>query len=285
MTTLTVGAGLWFAAFTIAVVGGLGLLIGSFLNVVAYRVPAGLSVVRPRSACPGCGAQIRARDNIPVLSWLVLRGRCRDCAQPISARYPAVEAATGVFFVLVAVRFAPGILDASGTAEAVAGVLQLVAFLYLAGISVVLTLIDLDTHRLPNAIVYPSYLVGGVLLTASALVGGDASKLLSAVIGMAGLFLLYLLIALAAPKGMGFGDVKLAGVLGLFLGSLGPGPLIVGAFAAFVLGGVFGVILLVVRPGARRGIAFGPWMFAGAWVGVFAGAALWDSYLTLVLQG
>jgi len=275
------GAGLWAAA-ALAAAGAFGTLIGSFLNVVVYRVPAGLSVVRPGSACPGCGAPIRPWDNIPVLSWLVLRGRCRDCAQPISARYPLVESATGVLFVAVAWRFAPGILEAHGTTSAIAAAVQLVAYLYLAAVSVALALIDLDTHTLPNAIVYPSYLVGTVLLAASGLIAGDTAALLTAGVGMVGLFALYLLIALVSPGGMGFGDVKLAGVLGLYLGFLGVGPLLIGAFAAFVLGGLYGVVLLVVKRGARSGIAFGPWMLAGAWVGVFLGSTVWDWYSALV---
>jgi leader peptidase (prepilin peptidase)/N-methyltransferase len=275
------GAGLWAVA-ALAAAGAFGALIGSFLNVVVYRVPAGLSVVRPGSACPGCGAPIRPWDNVPVVSWLALRGRCRDCAQPISARYPLVEAATAVLFVLVAWRFAPSILDTQEKAAAIAGVIQLVAFLYLTGVSVALALIDLDTHTLPNAIVYPSYVVGTVLLVASGLIAGDTAALLTAGVGMGGLFLLYLLIALVSPGGMGFGDVKLAGVLGLYLGFLGVGPLVIGAFAAFVLGGLYGVVLIVVKRGARSGIAFGPWMLAGAWVGVFFGTTVWDWYSALI---
>jgi leader peptidase (prepilin peptidase)/N-methyltransferase len=278
---VALGAGLWAVA-ALAAAGAFGALIGSFLNVVVYRVPAGLSVVRPGSACPGCGAPIRPWDNIPVLSWLVLRGRCRDCAQPISARYPLVEAATAVLFVLVAWRFAPSVLDAQAKAAAIAGVIQLVAFLYLAGVSVALALIDLDTHTLPNAIVYPSYVVGIVLLVASGLIAGESGAMLTAGVGMGGLFLLYLVIALVSPGGMGFGDVKLAGVLGLYLGFLGVGPLVIGAFAAFVLGGLYGVVLLVVKRGARSGIAFGPWMLAGAWVGVFFGTTVWDWYSALI---
>ncbi|MBO1740302.1 prepilin peptidase [Leifsonia sp. TF02-11] len=270
----------------LALVGVFGLLIGSFLNVVAYRVPAGMSIVTPRSACPECGSQIRARDNVPVLSWLLLRGRCRDCAGTISARYPLVEAVTGVFFVLAALRFAPVVLRQDGGAATVGAILQLVAFLYLAGITVALALIDLDTHTLPNAIVLPSYLVGAVLLAAAAVLRGDVAALISAGAGMVGLFLVYLLIALISPRGMGFGDVKLSGVLGLYLGYLGLGPLLVGAFAAFLLGGLFGIVMLLVRRDrTTHGIAFGPWMLAGAWVGVFAGQLLWESYLALVVRG
>lgn len=265
------------------VAGVLGLVIGSFLNVVVHRVPAGASVVRPGSACPGCGHAIRGYDNIPVLSWLLLRGRCRDCSAPISARYPLVEAGTAVFFALVAWRLLPAALAGDSVPTIAGGILALVAFLYLAAVSVALALIDLDTHRLPNPIVLPAYLVGAALLTAAALLAGDPARLVSAGIGMASLFAFYLVLALIRPDGMGMGDVKLAGVLGLFLGWLGWGPLAVGAFAAFVLGGVFGVALMIVRRAGRRSrIPFGPWMLLGAWVGVFAGEAIAAWYLSMV---
>jgi len=271
-----------WATLLLGGVAAFGLLIGSFLNVVAYRVPAGMSVVSPGSSCPGCGAAIRPWDNIPLVSWVLLRGRCRDCAEPISWRYPLVEAVTGALFAVAALRFLPGVVEAPDVRHAVAGAFQLAAFLYLAAITVVLSAIDLDTHRLPNVIVLPSALVGAVLLGASSLVSGDLGPLASAGIGMTGLFVFYLIVALISPRGMGFGDVKLAGVLGLYLGFLGVGPLLVGAFGAFVLGGLFGVALMLVRGGRRSGIAFGPWMFAGAWVGILAGPAVWQSYLALV---
>jgi leader peptidase (prepilin peptidase)/N-methyltransferase len=275
-------AAIWLTGLLVGV-GVFGLLIGSFLNVVAYRVPAGLSVVSPPSACPGCGGRIRPYDNIPVLSWLVLRGKCRDCAEPISARYPIVEAATGVFFAIVAFSYAPALGTASSTVGIVSVVLQLAAYLYLAAISVALAAIDIDTHKLPNVIVLPSYAVGIVLLSASAILAHDPGALLRAALGMTGLFLFYLIVALISPRGMGFGDVKLAGVLGWFLGFLGIGPLVVGAFAAFLLGGLFAIALMLLkRAGRKSGIPFGPWMLAGAWVGIFAGPAIWNSYLALV---
>ena len=166
---------------------------------------------------------------------------------------------------------------------AITDVLVLVAFLFLAAVSIVLALIDLDTHRLPNAIVLPSYVVGVVLLASAGILGADYAALLRAGIGMAALWVAYLLMALAYPGGMGRGDVKLAGVLGLFLGYLGWGPLAVGAFAAFLLGGLFAVGLVMARRANRKsGIPFGPWMLAGAWVGVFFGATIWSGYLTLL---
>jgi len=264
--------------------GALGLAVGSFLNVVVHRVPAGLSVVAPASACPGCGHPIRRRDNVPVVSWLVLRARCRDCGTGISARYPLVEALTAVTFVLVALRFAP--VTADTVRSSVSGVLVLVAFAVLMGASIALAAIDLDTSRLPNAITYPTGVVIAVLLGGAAVIAGHPGDLLRAVAGAFVLGGAYLALALAVPGGMGLGDVKLAVVLGLALAYLGWGPLAVGAFAAFVLGGTFAVGLLVVRGGGRRtGIPFGPWMLAGAWIGVFFGAPLWTSYLSVLGLG
>jgi leader peptidase (prepilin peptidase) / N-methyltransferase len=264
----------------VILVAVLGLAIGSFLNVVAYRVPLGLSVVRPASACPGCGVTIEPRDNVPVLSWLVLKGKCRNCAEPISARYIVVEALTAVLFLAVAITFLPAALGAPTLNSVVSAVLVLIAFLYLAAISVVLTAIDIDVHRLPDRVVLPSYLVGAALLGSAALIGGDLEPFARSLAGAGILFAFYLALALAKPRGMGMGDVKLAGVLGLFLGQLGWAELVVGAAAAFVLGGLFGVALLMMkRAGRGTGIPFGPWMFAGAWVGIFFGAPISHAYL------
>ncbi|MFJ2356096.1 prepilin peptidase [Frigoribacterium sp. NPDC087798] len=269
--------------FPLSLTAALGLAIGSFLNVVVYRVPAGISVARPASACPGCSTPIRRRDNVPVVSWLALGGKCRDCRTSISARYPIVELATGLFFVLVAARLWPLVGVPTEALPLVARLLSLVAFLWLAGVSVALAVIDLEHHRLPDAIVLPSYAVGGVLLAASSILVGDWPALVRAAIGLASLFAFYLIAALSYPGGMGFGDVKLAGVLGLYLAWLGWGEFAVGAFAAFLLGGLFAVVLLVTRRVERTGgIPFGPWMLAGAWVGVFAGGTVATAYLTLL---
>ena len=260
----------------------LGGAVGSFLNVVIWRVPRGESVVSPPSHCPHCDAGIRKRDNVPVLSWLVLRGKCRDCGGPISPRYPLVELATSIAVTLVALGFSAPLLDATTTAAAFSAILALVAFAYLAVISIALTLIDIDVFRLPNVIVLPAYLVGAVLLTASSLLAGDPAQLLRAAIGAAALFAFYFAAVLVYPGGMGFGDVKLAGVLGLFLAWLGWGELAVGAFAAFLLGGVFGIVLLAVkRAGRKTRIPFGPWMLGGAWVGIVVGEPVANWYLSL----
>jgi len=247
--------------------GVLGLAVGSFLNVVIHRVPLGHSVVSPPSHCPGCDAHIRPRDNVPVLGWLLLRGRCRDCGAPISARYPLVEGLTAALFVVVSVSIG---------AHA-----ELPAFLYLAGVGVALAAIDLDTKRLPNALTLPSYAVGLVLLGAAALVQGELPPFVRAVEGMAALYAFYFVLCYGtAGKGMGFGDVKLAGVLGLYLGWLGWSQLLVGSFAAFALGAVVSIGLVVgAGAGRKTRVPFGPFLVAGALLAVVAGAPIARTWL------
>lgn len=264
--------------FFVVVVGILGLLIGSFLNVVVWRLPLRESLVTPGSHCPKCGHPVRWWDNLPVVSWFVLRGKCRDCREPISARYPIVEFLTGALFAAVA-WWGLTVAPVSG----IALVPFLAAFLYLAAISIALALIDLDTHTLPNRIVGPSYVVAVLLLGATSLLLSDPAVMLRMLAGAAILFVAYLIMAIARPGGMGLGDVKLAGVLGLYLGWLGWGSLAVGAFSAFLLGGVFSIALLALGKANRKsGIPFGPWMLGGAWVGVFAGEPVWNAYLSWV---
>jgi leader peptidase (prepilin peptidase)/N-methyltransferase len=260
-----------------------GLLIGSFLNVVAYRVPAGLSVVSPASACPGCDSPISARDNVPLLSWLLLRGACRHCGMRISIRYPLVEAGTAVAFAVAALPFASRLEVPADPREVVAAALELVAFLYLAAISVALAVIDLDVRRLPDRIVLPAYAVGAVSLGVVDLLRGDPAAFGVAALGAGGSALFYAVLWFAKPGGMGLGDVKLAGVVGLFLAHLGIAQLLVGTAAGFLIGGVIGIALLAAKRGSRRtAIPFGPCMLAGAWVGVLAGQPLADGYLRLV---
>ena len=257
--------------------GVFGLVIGSFLNVVAYRVPAGISLLR-ESRCPGCDAPIRPWQNVPVLSWLALRGRCAACRRPISARYPVVELTTGLLFAAIAC-----LLPWTHLAPTLAsGVCALLAFWWFAGSTVALTLIDLDTRRLPDAIVLPGYAVGAGLLTLACLFGADWWGLLRAGAGAAILFGLYAVLWLIRPGAMGAGDVKLAGLVGLHLGWLGWAAVAVGATAAFILGGLYGVGLIASRRANRKtALAFGPWMIAGAWTGVLAGSAIAQLYLGL----
>jgi leader peptidase (prepilin peptidase) / N-methyltransferase len=237
----------------------LGAAFGSFLNVVAYRLPRGLSLVRPGSRCPACETPIRPYDNVPVLSWLALRGRCRSCRAPISARYPVVEAATIALCTLVVVVFESGV-------EAWLG-LALVLLL------VPVTLIDLDYRIIPNRLL----LLGAVAALAilAAFDPGEIPGHLIAAVAAGGFFLLAVL---AYPAGMGMGDVKLAAVLGLFL-SRAVGPAV---FVALVAGTVVGA-LIIARKGAREGrktaIPFGPYLALGGLVGLFFGDAIVDWYL------
>ncbi|CAB5024120.1 MAG: prepilin peptidase [Actinobacteria bacterium] len=250
-------------------VGLIGLLIGSFLNVVIHRVPAGESIVSPPSRCPGCGNLISPRDNIPVISWLLLRGRCRTCHEPISARYPLVELLTAAVFALMAWRF--------GLAW------DLPAYLYLGAVGVALAAIDLDTKRLPNVIVLPSYPVAAVLFLLPALLEGQWDNYVRAIAGAAALFGVYFLLALIHPAGMGFGDVKLAGVLGAYLGWLGWAALVVGGFLGFALGAVVGVAMMVAgRAGRRTALPFGPFMLLGTLLAIFLAEPLSQWYLGLV---
>ncbi len=254
----------------VILIGFFGCLIGSFLNVVIYRTPLKRSIVSPPSACMDCGLRIKGYDNIPVLSWLILRGKCRGCKAAISMRYPVVELSTGIVFGIVFWKF-------HGSANSL-----ILAFLYLAAVSIALALIDLDTHTLPNRIVIPSYFVGAILLGTTALMNGNYPSILRALAGMCVLGLFYFALALIYPGGMGMGDVKFAGVLGLFLGYLGWDVLLVGAFSAFVLGGLFALALIVFRRANRTsGIPFGPWMLTGAWVGVFFSTSIVQQYFTI----
>ena len=244
-----------------------GLLIGSFLNVVIARVPAGESVVRPRSRCPRCGTEISTRDNIPVLSWLLLRGRCRSCAAPISVRYPRVEVGTAALWLVM--------LSACGWTW------ELPAYLYLVSVGLALAAIDLDTKRLPDPLTLPSYVVLGALLLLPAVADGQWTPYLRAWLAAAALFAFYFLLLVIYPGGMGFGDVKLAGVLGLGLGWLGWGVLVVGGFLGFFLGAVVGGgLMLVRRAGRKTKIPFGPFMLLGALIGVLWGEPLWDAYVS-----
>src|SRR3954464_14830380 len=236
-----------------------GLLIGSFLNVVAWRLPRGESLSHPRSRCPGCGTQIAAYDNIPVVSWLLLRGRCRHCGTPISPRYPLVEATTAVLFALVVVA-------KDDAVEIALGLLLVTAL-------VPITLIDLDLRLIPNRITLPAAvaaLIAGVVL--------DVSFVPEQLIAGAAAGGFFLLAALAYPRGMGMGDVKLAGMLGLYLGRAVAPAIFAGLIAGVVVGAV-----IVARKGAREGrktaVPFGPFLALGGLFGLFFGDAVMDAYL------
>jgi leader peptidase (prepilin peptidase)/N-methyltransferase len=254
-------------------VGLLGLAVGSFLNVVIHRVPTRSSLVTPSSHCPECGHPVRHRHNVPVLGWLVLRGRCADCRAPISARYPAVELLTGLLFVGVTARVAElGLLAA------------LPAFLVFVAAGIALAAIDLEVGRLPNAIVLPTYPVLGALLVAAALVSGDLPALMRAGVGAIVAFAAFYALALAYPGGMGFGDVKLAGLVGGLLAYVAYPVLLVGMAAAFLLGALIGVTAAVRGRATRKSaLPFGPFMVTGALAALFVGGPLADLYSRALL--
>jgi leader peptidase (prepilin peptidase)/N-methyltransferase len=235
-----------------------GALIGSFLNVVVYRLPIGQSLVKPRSHCPSCNTPVSPRDNVPLLSWLFLKGRCRHCSETISARYPAVELLTAICFV--AVVLAQGISA------------DLIALIPFTAVLIAVTFIDLEHKIVPNKIMAPAAIYG--VVTAVAFRTDMLPELL---IAGAGAFTFFLVAALIHPKGMGMGDVKLAGVMGLYLGKL----VIPALFIAFLVGSVVGVAL-VVRYGMRSrkvGVPFAPFMALGAFVSMLCGQQLIDFYL------
>ena len=251
------------SAAEILVTGLFGAVIGSFLNVVAHRVPRSESLVSPGSRCPACGAPVRPYDNIPVVSWLLLRGRCRDCGVRISVRYPLVELITGlVFAAVVAVR---GFDD------------DLVLELPLVAALIALAAIDYDHKLLPNKIVYPLAAYGVI---ATLLV--DRDDLVENLVAGAGAFLFLLAAVIAYPRGMGMGDVKLAGAMGLFLGL----SIIPALLAAFLSGSVVGVFILA-REGAagrKKAVPFGVFLALGGVVGLLAGPELIDLYESNFLE-
>jgi leader peptidase (prepilin peptidase) / N-methyltransferase len=238
-------------------------VLGSFLNVVIHRLPRGESLVHPRSRCPSCEKQIAGYDNIPIVSWLVLRGRCRHCSAPISPRYPAVELITAlVFAAVVLVR---GFDD-----DLIIELPFVAALIALAGI-------DLDHRLLPNKIVYPLAAWGVV-----AVLIADRDDIVEHLVAGAGAFLFLFLAVLAYPRGMGMGDVKLAGAMGIYLGT----SVIPALLVAFLSGSVVGIVI-IAREGAaarKKAVPFGVFLALGGIVGVLAGPELIDVYETNFLE-
>jgi leader peptidase (prepilin peptidase) / N-methyltransferase len=244
-------------AIVLAAVGG--LILGSFLNVVAYRLPRGESLVHPRSRCPHCDTQLRAIDNIPVISWLALRGRCHHCGAPISARYPLVELTTGALFAAVVATQDDAV--------------RIVLGLLLVAVLVPITLIDLDHRIIPNLITGPAAIAALVAIAAL-----DSDFLVEALIAAVAGGGFFFIAAVLYPRGMGMGDVKLAGMLGLYLGrAVAPAILI-----ALVTGVVVGAAI-IARKGATEGrktaVPFGPFLALGGIVAFFVGNEMVDAYL------
>src|SRR4029453_15855243 len=247
-----------------------GLVFGSFLTVAINRVPAGESLVRPGSRCPGCRAPLRNVDNIPVVSWLALRGRCHACHARISPIYPLTELACGGLFVAVALVY-----------EDPWRAILLAPF---CGLLVALSVIDIRVYRLPNVLVYPAVLVAAAFIVVGDLAGGH----LDALRGLLG-FLAYgvglLVVPLIAPGGMGIGDVKLAGLIGLVLGSIGLGLVGVAAGAGVLFGGGGGIVALIAGGNRKTRVPYGPFMAAGALLSVFVGQQIADAYVRLLGGG
>ncbi len=240
--------------------GLLGLIAGSFLNVVIHRVPLRQSVVWPASHCPECGEPIRPRDNVPLVSYVLLRGRCRNCKARIPARYPAVEALTGTLFAGAANEFGLG--------------LELLLALVLIATLIALAGIDLEHRLLPNAIVGPAALAG---FTLSVLESPERwwVYLLSALAVAGGLFAL----AFAYPGGMGMGDVKMGGMLGAFLGPYAALAVFLGALCGAMTGGL---LMVTGKMQRRQALPFGVFMALGGIVTLFVGPELWELYRKLI---
>ena len=237
-----------------------GLVVGSFLNVVIHRLPLGESVVSPPSRCPGCGTAIRWHDNVPVLGWLWLKGRCRQCRAPISPEYPLVEAATGLLFGAVAWRFGWGP--------------ELPVYLLLSAALVALTMIDLHHQILPDRITLPGIGVG-LLASATMLPHGIVPAAIGAVSG----FGLFYLIAFLSRGGMGGGDVKLIAMIGAFLGWQ---AVLLTTFLAATVGGLVGLVMMAaLGKGRKYAVPFGPFLAGGALVCMLWGPELIDWYLGL----
>jgi leader peptidase (prepilin peptidase)/N-methyltransferase len=236
-----------------------GLVIGSFLTVVAYRVPRGESVVGGRSHCPGCGAQIAAYDNVPVFSWLILRGRARCCGERIGLRYPLTELALGLLWAAAVV-----VLHEDTAAMVLA--MALIATL------VVVTLTDLELRIIPNKILLvsaPAAVVLGLALDPA----GEPERLVAGLAAGA----LLLLIAIIYPRGMGMGDVKLVAVMGLYLGRAVAPALLIGIAAGALIG--LGMMLAQGSKARKKAIPFGPFLALGGVIGALWGNELLDLYL------
>ncbi|HET6997396.1 MAG TPA: prepilin peptidase [Solirubrobacterales bacterium] len=236
-----------------------GLVAGSFVSAVAHRVPLGISIVGPRSRCPACDGTIAAYDNVPVLSWTLLRGRARCCGAPISSRYPLTELALGLLFALTVVIYY------DEPAEAAIG---LVFLTMLAAV----TLTDLEHRIIPNKI-----LLAGAIICLAIAIPTDLSSLPERVIAAAAAGGLFFLVALAYPKGMGLGDVKLTATMGLFLGRAVAPALLV----ALLVGSLVGLALIVRHGSSARKMAipFGPFLALGGVVALLVGDQLIDLYL------
>ena len=251
-----------FPIASIAFLGG--MITGSFVGVVAHRVPRGRSIVGPRSECPSCGGQIAAYDNVPVISWVLLGGHCRSCGERIPARYPLIEFAVGAAFAATALvlRHDPA---------------QLALGLVFVAVLAAITLTDLERRVIPNGILLAGAVVGLGIVGATD--PGSLPERAAAALGAGGFLLFF---ALVYPRGMGMGDVKLAAVMGLFLGA----SVIPALFVGIVAGTLVGVGMLLRYGSSARGhaVPFGPFLALGGVVGLLAGSQMIDAYLNAFVR-
>jgi leader peptidase (prepilin peptidase)/N-methyltransferase len=246
----------------------LGLVVGSFTNVLIARVPAGEQWIRGSSRCPRCRHDLAWYDNIPVISWLVLSRRCRHCGRPISGRYPAVELLVALLWVAVAAEFGASLLS--------------LALAYLACITVALVFIDLDVQRLPDSLVLPSSVIVAALLVGDAAATGEWSSLARAAAGIGIMGGFYGLVWMVYPSGLGRGDVTTAGLAGMALGYLGWSELAVGAILGPIVGGLAVAVGLASGALTRKSrVPYGPALLMGLWLGVLAGSVIGDWYVAL----
>ncbi len=244
-----------------------GLAVGSFANVAIYRIPEAKSLWTPRSFCPQCGKTIVWYDNLPLLSYAILRGRCRNCHESISLRYPIVELITGLLYLAVFAK-----CGFSWKAE-------LLPYLFMVTVLVIVSIIDIQRQIIPNKIIYPAIPIGLAAMGIVALIRGDGNIILHSLIGFAIGGVPLGLLALAIPKGMGMGDAKLAAFTGIFLGYYQA----VGLFFGFLLGSILGILLMILgRKGRKSRIPFGPYLAAGALIALFWGPAIWAAYKAIL---
>ena len=240
-----------------------GLVIGSFANVAIYRIPEAKSLWAPRSFCPRCGKTIVWYDNLPLLSYAILRGRCRNCHQSISLGYPLVELITGLLYLAVFAKCG------------FAWKAELLPYLFMVTVLVIVSVIDIQRQIIPNNIMYPSIPIGLAAMGIVSLVRGDGNIILHSIIGLAIGGLPLGLLALAIPKGMGIGDAKLAAFSGIFLGYYQT----IGLFFGFLLGSIIGIVLMLIgRKGRKSRIPFGPYLAAGALIALMWGPNLYNFY-------
>lgn len=249
----------------VATLGGFGVLVGSVLTMLVYRVPREQPLLWRSSHCPSCKEALRARHTVPLVSWVVLRGRCVHCHERVSVRYPLIELGTGVLFAAITLRFGVTV--------------QLPAYLFLAAVGLVLGLIEFDVRRLPDSVVLPSYVVSVLLLMPAGAADADWRTAARAMVSMAALWLVFFVLALAYPAAVEMGDAKLAGLLGLYLGWLSWGTVLIGTFGAFFIAAVTTGSVAVGRRGSSAyAVPFAPCMVAAAVLALFVAVPITSWY-------